>query len=144
MTAPGTDQAGGGAAPASRSYLRPAAEAAYTDEYDVKLRRLFPWPGRVETNRPITGFGAIWVVIEPGKVVETHDHDEEECFIVVDGRAELVLNDQPMNLTKGDVVYIPRLAPHSLRNLSDRSDFVMIDIYWDDRSEAAPGPGQEL
>ena len=138
------DEPGAGAPRAPAANLRRGADAAYTDEYDVKLRRLFPWPGAVETNRPITGFGAIWVVIEPGKVVQTHHHDEEECFIVVDGQAELVLNDEPMTLAKGDVVYIPRFAPHALRNLSDRDDFVMVDIYWDDRSEAPPGPGQGL
>lgn len=120
--------------PTLDSCLRRGADARFTDEYAVKLRRLLPWRETVETHRPMTGFGVIWVVIEPGRQVEAHDHDEEECFVIVAGSADITMLGDTATLTKGDVIYIPRFAPHALRNTSPSEDFVMIDIYWDDRS----------
>jgi len=118
--------------------VRRIPEAIYTDEYNCKLRRLYPWPGRVETKRPLTEFGVIWVVLEPGKAVDAHDHDEEETFIVIEGQARLTLNGEEVLLSRGDVAYIPRFARHQLHNVSDSRPFAMIDIYWDWRGRSQP------
>ncbi len=128
MTSPGSLEA----------LVRRGAPAPFTDEYGCKLRRLLPWPGQAETKRPVTEFGVIWVVIEPGKAVDAHLHDEEETFIVLSGSAELVLGQERTSLAAGDTVYIPRFAQHSLRNESDTAPFVMIDIYWDWQGREAP------
>ncbi|MBS0444644.1 MAG: cupin domain-containing protein [Proteobacteria bacterium] len=113
------------------SLIRRGEHAAFSDEYNCKLRRLFPWPGRVETHRPVTEFGVIWVRLDPGVDVDEHEHDEEETFIVVSGSAVLTLEGETANLRKGDVAYIPRFARHSIRNLSSLEAFEMIDVYWD-------------
>ena len=111
--------------------VRRGAHAVFTDEYNCRLRRLFPWPSQVETRRPITEFGAIWVVVDCATDVEQHEHDEEETFIVIEGQAELTVNGRSTMLGRGDVAYIPRFARHGLRNLSTKVPFVMVDIYWD-------------
>jgi mannose-6-phosphate isomerase-like protein (cupin superfamily) len=111
--------------------IRRASRAKYTDEYNCKLFRLFPWPGNVETKRPLTEFGATWVILEPGRQVDLHDHEEEESFIGLSGEAELVIGSQRTNLGPGDVVFVPRSIPHSLINHSKAENFVFIDIYWD-------------
>lgn len=124
--------------------VRRGADAIFTDEYNCKLFRLFPWPGRVETIRPLTEFGATWVVLDPGKAVARHDHDEEECFVVVAGRADLSVASQSTQLSAGDVAYIPRSIPHALVNRSGDAPFVFIDIYWDlgGNSVTSDMPGQ--
>jgi mannose-6-phosphate isomerase-like protein (cupin superfamily) len=110
--------------------VRRGATAGFSDEYNCKIRRLFPWPDRVNTKRPMTEFGCMLVTLEPGKQVELHDHDEEETFIVISGEAILEVAGKSTTLGSNDVAYIPRLAKHSLRN-EGASAFVMLDIYWD-------------
>lgn len=112
------------------SYIRRYADLTFTDEYNCKLRRLFPWAGQVNTKRPLTEFGCIWVQVEPHTDVDRHAHDEEETFIVVSGEAELAIESQVTTIGFGDVVYLPRHMHHQLRNRS-HLPFVMIDIYWD-------------
>lgn len=111
--------------------VRRGSQAKYTDEYNCKLFRLFPWPGNVETRRPMTECGATWVILEPGKKVDLHDHDEEESFVALSGSAELIVGAESTDLGPGDVVYVPRSIPHSLINHSKSENFVFIDIYWD-------------
>jgi quercetin dioxygenase-like cupin family protein len=113
------------------SLVRRGSEAKFTDEYNCKLFRLFPWPELVQTRRPLTEFGATWVVLESGKRVVLHDHDEEETFVAISGSAELIVGNQSTQLHAGDVAYIPRSVPHSLVNHAEKSPFVFIDIYWD-------------
>ncbi|MEQ8966363.1 MAG: cupin domain-containing protein [Azospirillaceae bacterium] len=124
--------------PTLESLVRRGASAAFTDEYGVALRRLFPWPDHVETHRPISEFGVIWVVIEGGKTVDAHAHDEEETFIVVSGAIELSMNGETTVLEAGDVAYIPRFWKHGLSNPSPDVPFVMIDIYWDNQGRPVP------
>ena len=121
--------------------VRRATSAGYTDEYNCKLRRLYPWPNHADTKRQITEFGVIWVVLEPGKAVDAHDHDEEETFIVVEGSANLELDGQHTFIERGDVVYIPRFSQHQLCNASQTALFVMVDIYWDWHGRSGPEPG---
>lgn len=118
-------------APQVEALIRRGDDARFTDEYNCKLRRLFPWPERVETHRPITEFGAIWVRLDPGVSVDEHHHDEEETFIVISGSAELTINGAVTSITRGDTVYVPRNEPHSIRNVSPDIQFEMLDIYWD-------------
>jgi quercetin dioxygenase-like cupin family protein len=113
------------------SLIRRGSGAKFTDEYNCKLFRLFPWPRLVQTRRPLTEFGATWVILESGKTVALHDHDEEETFVALSGSAELIVGKQSTQLDAGDVAYIPRSMPHSLVNHSEGVPFVFIDIYWD-------------
>lgn len=113
------------------SLVRRGSEATFTDEYNCKLFRLFPWPQFVQTRRPLTEFGATWVILESGKTVSLHDHDEEETFVAISGSAELIVGKQSTQLNAGDVAYIPRSVPHSLVNRAEGVPFVFIDIYWD-------------
>ncbi|WP_265654656.1 cupin domain-containing protein [Verminephrobacter aporrectodeae] len=111
--------------------IRRNEAASFTNEYNCKLRRLFPWTDAVNTKRQITEFGVIWVVVDPSTAVDRHSHDEEETFIVVGGEAELTVGDEKTIIRHGDVIYLPRFSEHQLRNLSPSIPFAMIDIYWD-------------
>lgn len=112
--------------------VRRGKSAATTREYNCDLRRLLPWPDVVDTKRSLTEFGAIWVSVRPGEDVDQHRHDEEECFVVFAGKADLHLEGQKTTLEAGDVVYIPRFWMHQLCN-PYREAFQFIDLYWDDK-----------
>lgn len=110
--------------------VRRGASNEHTDEYNCKIRRLFPWAGLANTKRPLTEFGCMIVTLEPGRQVDLHDHDEEETFIAISGSAILEVDGQTTELRATDVAYIPRLSKHSLRN-PGTDPFIMVDIYWD-------------
>ncbi|UWQ81690.1 cupin domain-containing protein (plasmid) [Leisingera sp. S132] len=115
--------------------VRRGKSAVTTREYNADMRRLLPWPGRVDSKRPLTEFGAILVTIRPQENVDAHRHDDEECFIVTAGRADLEIEGQTTQLSSGDVAYIPRFWIHHLRN-SNAEPFVFVDIYWSDKSRS--------
>jgi mannose-6-phosphate isomerase-like protein (cupin superfamily) len=112
--------------------------ASYSEEYGVQLRRLFPWEGVADTRRAITELGVIWVLIEPGKCVAAHVHDEEEAFFITSGEVELTLEGETAVLCSGDMVYIPRFARHSLLNRSTDIPCYFLDVYWDNRGREPP------
>ncbi|OBY27620.1 cupin domain-containing protein [Leisingera sp. JC1] len=115
--------------------VRRGESAVATREYNADLRRLLPWPGHVNSKRPLTEFGAILVTIRPQEDVDAHRHDEEECFIVTAGQADLEIEGQLTQLSVGDVVYIPRFWMHKLRNPNSES-FVFVDLYWDGKGRS--------
>ena len=117
------------------SLIRRGTDVTTTWEYNCDLRRLLPWPGFADTKRPITQFGTIWVTVRAGQDVDEHRHDEEECFIVLSGKADLKLEGHVTTLGAGDVVYIPRFWMHQIRNPYGES-FQFIDLYWDDRGRS--------
>ena len=57
---------------------------------------------------------------------QTHKHREEN-WIIVKGKATVVLNDQEKNLNTGDTIFIPKLAPHRIGNFSD-DQLIFIEI----------------
>jgi mannose-6-phosphate isomerase-like protein (cupin superfamily) len=60
--------------------------------------------------------GGVWVD-PPGQVWEDFVHDEDELFMVVEGRVELELAGRRLAPAPGDEVLIPAGALHSVRNL---------------------------
>jgi mannose-6-phosphate isomerase-like protein (cupin superfamily) len=112
--------------------IRRGQDATFTDEYNCKLRRLFPWPEKVNTKRGLTEFGCMYVTLAPGDDVDLHNHDEEETFIVVSGEAILHVDGEETIIRPGDVAYIPRFSKHQLRNQSASIPYQMLDVYWDE------------
>lgn len=110
--------------------VRRGSSARFSDEYNCRIRRLFPWPNRVNTKRPLTEYGCMLVTLESGKHVDRHSHDEEEAFVVISGIARLSVDEEETILHATDVAYIPRNTSHALYNKGPE-DFVMLDIYWD-------------
>jgi mannose-6-phosphate isomerase-like protein (cupin superfamily) len=103
--------------------VRRGANVTFSREYNCNLRVLFLW--------------WVLVVVDPGCVVDPHEHDEEEAFIAISGRARISVDGQRTEIRAGDVAYIPRFAHHEISNPSDTEPFVMIDLYWDNRASAS-------
>lgn len=57
-----------------------------------------------------------------------HQHKEcEQTYIVLEGEGEVTVADQVKKIVKDDVVYIPRLTDHRVRNVGD-GDFVYLTV----------------
>jgi len=55
--------------------------------------------------------------LEPGKGTELHFHpDLEEIYYVLSGYGTMTIGDEKQEISRNDVVYIPKLAPHTLLN----------------------------
>ncbi len=61
-----------------------------------------------------------YVALRPGESTNIGLHDnEEEGYVVLSGRARLMLGDSLRELEKGHVVYVPRNTPHRMTCISD-------------------------
>jgi len=59
-----------------------------------------------------------------------HTHlNEDECFILMEGRLEVTAGDQEYEVGPGGVVFIPQGVSHKYRNLSDTQPVRMIAIF---------------
>ena len=55
--------------------------------------------------------------LEPGQFIEMHFHtDLEEIYYILSGYGIISINDEKQEIARNDVVYIPKLAPHTLLN----------------------------
>lgn len=61
-----------------------------------------------------------YVALQPGESTDIGLHDdEEEGYVVLSGRARLMLGDSLHELEKGHVVYVPRNTPHRMTCISE-------------------------
>ncbi|WP_411093542.1 cupin domain-containing protein [Streptomyces sp. 049-1] len=68
------------------------------------------------------------VPAQAGPPPHTH-HNEDECFILVEGRLMVTAGEDEYEVSPGGVVYIPRGTSHSYRNLSSAEPAKMIAIF---------------
>ena len=60
------------------------------------------------------------VELEPGGVSMHHQHDyEHECYIL-EGKGELVGDNEKLSLTPGKAAYVPAGETHQFRNAGDK------------------------
>lgn len=71
-----------------------------------------------------------WSILLPGKTFRGHFHDNmEEVFIIVKGRAKIMVDEEETEITDGDVVVIPVGSVHSMENPGqDNVDFISLGI----------------
>jgi len=66
---------------------------------------------------------------EPGWRNKPHNHaaeDHEEIYVLLEGNAIVVINDEPVDLGAGDAVWIPPAATRQIRNGDVESTFVLV------------------
>ena len=92
--------------------------------HGLDLKLLHPWPG---LDAPFNG---AWCVLRPGDVSEVHAHHEQEIFICMSGRADVVTDHGRQQLTAGDLALIRPGTDHSVTNPYGE-DFAYYAIWWD-------------
>jgi len=71
-----------------------------------------------------------WSTLLPEKAFRGHYHDNmEEVFIIVKGRAKIMVDDEEAEISDGDVVVIPAKSVHTMENLGqDNVVFISLGI----------------
>ena len=71
-----------------------------------------------------------WSTLLPGKTFRRHLHDNmEEVFIIVKGRAKIMVDAEMAEISDGDVVVIPVGSVHSMENLGQENvEFISLGI----------------
>jgi quercetin dioxygenase-like cupin family protein len=82
---------------------------------------------RIKVNFPFflgTGTKSTAVVyfeIEPGYRLGTHTDSAEEILLILQGEAEVSLEDEQGRLSTGEMALVPAMVPHGLRNVGDET-----------------------
>jgi len=59
-----------------------------------------------------------------------HSHDEEETFIILSGEGIISVDGETQDVKRGDVIYLPRKARHSITNASQNERLDFLTIFW--------------
>lgn len=57
------------------------------------------------------------VTIPVGYTNENHRHAHETIFLILEGNGEILIGNIKRNVSKGDIVFVPRWLPHQTRNI---------------------------
>ena len=71
-----------------------------------------------------------WARMEVGKAFESHYHEDmEEVFVILTGRAEIVVDGERGELEAGDAVLIPVRGVHQMRNMgSEVVEYIALGV----------------
>ncbi|MCZ9354125.1 class I tRNA ligase family protein [Streptomyces mutabilis] len=81
------------------------------------------------------GVGAGWGRVAPGSRSDGHHHDETECFVIVAGRGDLLVDGERHGVEPGTVAVFEPFESHVLENTGD-TDLVFLTQYWRDADRA--------
>ena len=79
----------------------------------MRVRVAFPinkWAGARDS-------AVVYIEVKPGDRLARHTDSAEEILYIVAGEAEAEVGDQRSRISKGDLVVIPAMVPHSLLNV---------------------------
>ncbi len=63
--------------------------------------------------------GCSLLEVDPGARLPRHTDSAEELVVVVEGEAEVVVDEQPALVAAGGLALVPREVPHEVRNAGD-------------------------
>ncbi|MEU7635291.1 class I tRNA ligase family protein [Streptomyces sp. NPDC059101] len=75
-------------------------------------------------------FGSVFGSVPAHTVSKRHAHQDGEMFIVLAGKAVVVLGDEERELGPGSVCYLSPFGYHEIRNESDEA-FDIVSVYWE-------------
>ena len=118
-------------------------------EYDLPVKIKTPLVSTIETSKVTPFLGVDYSVLLPrersecveillerfpkGLAFPIHQHKEcEQTYLFLEGEAEVNLAGETHHLSKGGVVYIPRLTDHAVKNVGDSElVYVVVETYPD-------------
>jgi mannose-6-phosphate isomerase-like protein (cupin superfamily) len=69
---------------------------------------------------PAKGFAMGYVVLEPnGGQVPWHNQEQEEVYMVLQGRGEICVGTEKQEITAGQAVFLPPTVFHQLTNIGE-------------------------
>ena len=73
----------------------------------------------INTHTGSADSAVVYFEIDPGYKLATHTDSAEEILYIVQGEAEAHAGDEHGRLSAGDLVVIPAMVPHGVRNVGD-------------------------
>ena len=65
----------------------------------------------------ISNLNIAFITLDPGKVSEAHYHRQlEEVYYILEGTGEITVNNEQREISKGDIIYVPPKAVHTVLN----------------------------
>lgn len=71
-----------------------------------------------------------WASLPARSSFQSHYHEDmEEVFVILTGKVEMTVDDQPHQLESGDAILIAPKEVHSMKNLTDQDlEYVVLGI----------------
>ena len=67
--------------------------------------------------------------LDPGKVLDLHNHPEDaEFYYVLEGKAKVTVDEELIDATPGTAIYIPVAAKHKIVNDGEESFFFLYGL----------------
>lgn len=79
---------------------------------------------------------------DPGWNSQPHDHtdnDHEEVYVLIEGAATVVVDDEPVEMEAGDALWIPPASTRQIRNGETESAFVLVSAPGLDTEDGGSG-----
>jgi len=57
--------------------------------------------------------------VEPNEMQFIHSHEEEQCYFIVSGDGEIIIDDKRNEVSKGDAIFIPSNSDHGIKNVGN-------------------------
>jgi quercetin dioxygenase-like cupin family protein len=92
-------------------------EVWYENDPTMRLKVNFPF--FVGTGTKSTA--VVYFEIEPGHRLGTHTDSAEEILLILEGEAEVSLEDEQGWLSAGEMALVPAMVPHGMRNAGDET-----------------------
>jgi quercetin dioxygenase-like cupin family protein len=92
-------------------------EVWYENDPTMRLKVNFPF--FVGTGTQSTA--VVYFEIEPGHRLGTHTDSAEEILLILEGEAEVSLEDEQGRLSAGEMALVPAMVPHGMRNAGDET-----------------------
>jgi len=81
-------------------------------------------------------FGTAWGCLKPGMQQEPESVNVSKLYFIVEGEAEMRIEDEISPLKRGDLVHIPAGSIHSIKN-SGSEDLITFAMWWEPTKEDA-------
>ncbi len=81
-------------------------------------------------------FGTAWGYLKPGMQQSPESAEVSKLYFIVEGQAEMMIEDEISGLKQGDLLHIPAGSIHSIKNPGP-DDLVTFAIWWKPAEEGA-------
>ena len=92
-------------------------ELSYADDAAMQITANFPFYAATGNQSS----AVVYFEIAPGRSLGRHTDSAEEIVLVLSGVVEASLGDETGQLSAGQAVLIPAMAPHGVRNIGDET-----------------------
>jgi len=55
--------------------------------------------------------------VNPGAMQFLHDHPQEQCYYIIEGQGQMIIDEENKEVASGDAIYIPSGATHGIKNI---------------------------